>query len=109
MLRIERRILSRNGVEPKRERRARLGDSFPAIGRGRRIGRWRGRRLIDQRTRHRNDAGVLGTVHDVARSTVIGRPFTSRALSEDTAQTEEDKDRQRQENDGVNIHVVFTF
>jgi hypothetical protein len=48
-------------------------------------------------------------VHDVARSTIIGRPFTPRALSEDTAQTEEDKDRQRQENDGVNIHVVFTF
>lgn len=31
------------------------------------------------------------------------------ALSEDAAQVQEDKDRQRQKDDGVKIHVVFAL
>jgi hypothetical protein len=33
-------------------------------------------------------------------------PFAPGALSEDTAQAQEDKDRQRQEDDGVNVHAA---
>ena len=48
-------------------------------------------------------------LHDVARGAVIGRPFAPGALSEDAAQAQENEDRQRQEDDGVDIHVVFAF
>ena len=74
------------------------------------VGARRQRRLIDHRTRHRNDIiVVLRTLHDIGRGAIVGRPFASGALSEDAAQAQEDKDRQRQEDDGVNIHVVFAF
>ena len=95
---------------PCGQRRARLGNALPAVGRRRDIGARRQRRLIDHRTRHRNDIiVVLRTLHDVGRGAIVGRPFASGALSEDAAQAQEDKDRQRQEDDGVNIHVVFAF
>ena len=68
------------------------------------------RRLIDHGTRHRNDvAVVLRPLNDVRRGAIIGRPFAPGALSEDAAQAQKDEDRQRQEDDGVNIHVVFAF
>ena len=34
-------------------------------------------------------------------------PFTPGALFKDTAQAQDDKDCQRREDDGVNIHVAF--
>ena len=52
---------------------------------------------------------VLGAAQNLARGTVIRRTLTSGPLPENAAQTQENKDRQREENDGVNIHVVFTF
>ena len=73
------------------------------------IGARRQGRLIDHRTRYRNDVVVLRSLHDVGRGAIVGRPFASGALSENAAQTQKDKDRQRQEDDGVNIHVVFAF
>jgi len=51
----------------------------------------------------------LRSLHDVARSAIVGRPLVSGALSEDITQAQEDEDRQRQEDDGVNIHVAFAF
>ena len=48
-------------------------------------------------------------MQDFPCGTVVWRPLISRALSEDIAQTQENKDCQRQENDGVNVHDVFTF
>ena len=96
-------------VETRRERRPRLGNVFPSIGRRDVRGR-RQRRLIDHGAGHRNDVViVLRTLHDVRRGAIIGRPFAPGALSEDAAQAQEDEDRQRQEDDGVNIHVVFAF
>jgi hypothetical protein len=71
--------------------------------------RRRQRRLIDDRTRHRNNLVVLWALHHVARRAIIRRPLVSGALPEDIAQTQEDEDRQRQEDDGVNIHVAFAF
>ena len=106
---IERGILGDDGVETLRQRRARLGNALPAVGRRRHIRGRRQRRLIDHRARHRHDVVVLGTLHDVGRGAIIGRPFASGALSEHAAQAQEDEDRQRQEDDGVNIHVVFAF
>ena len=52
---------------------------------------------------------VRRALHDVARGAIIGRPLASGALSEDIAQTQEDEDGQRQEDDSVNIHVAFAF
>ena len=98
--------VSHNGTP----RRARLGDVFPAIGLRRGIGGRRQRRLVDHRAGHRNDVViVLRTLQNVRRGAIIGRPFASGALSEDAAQAQENEDRQRQEDDGVNIHVVFAF
>src|ERR1700687_5759377 len=109
MSRIKRGILCRNGVESLSQRRARFGQIFPAIGRRRDVCRGRQWRLIDHRTRHRNDVIVLCPLHHVARSAIIRRPLVSGALSEDITQTQEDEDRQRQEDDGINIHVAFAF
>ena len=52
---------------------------------------------------------VRRALDHVARGAIIRRPLTSGALSEDIAQPQEDEDRQRQEDDGVNIHVAFAF
>src|ERR1700682_3674903 len=109
MSRIKRGILRRNGVESLSQRRARFGQIFPAIGRRRDVCRGRQWRLIDHRTRHRNDVIVLCPLHHVARSAIVRRPLVSGALSEDITQTQEDEDRQRQEDDGINIHVAFRF
>ncbi len=48
-------------------------------------------------------------LHDVEGRTIIGRPLASRALPENAAQAQEDKYGQRQEDDGVDIHVDFAF
>jgi hypothetical protein len=58
---------------------------------------------------YRNDVVVLCPMHNVARSPIIRWPFVSGALSEDVAQAQEDEDGERQEDDGVNIHVQFAF
>src|SRR6266566_3040959 len=47
--------------------------------------------------------------YDRAARNVGRRPLVPGALSEDIAQTQEDEDGQRQEDDGVNIHVAFAF
>ena len=109
MPRIERGVLGDDGIEPLRERRARLGDLLPAVGRRGHLRRRRQRGLVDHRARHRNDIVVLGTLHDIGGGAIIGRPLAPGALSQDTAQAQENEDRQRQEDDGVDIHVVFAF
>src|SRR6476659_6206912 len=109
MSRIKRGVLCRDGVESLSERRARFGQTFPAIGRRHGVCRGRQRRLVDHRPGHRNHVIVLRPLHHVARSAIVRRPLVSGALSENVAQTQEDEDRQRQEDDGVNIHVVFAF
>ena len=96
-------------VEALRQRRARLRNALPAVGRRRDVRGRRQRRLIDHGARHRHDVVVLRPLHDIRRGAIIGRPFASGALSEDAAQAQEDEDGQRQEDDGVNIHVVFAF
>jgi len=110
MPRIERRILRCDAVKSLSQRRAGFGQAFPAIGRRGHICRRRQRGLIDYRAGHRNHLVVLlRPLHDVARRAIVRRPFASGALSEHIAQSQEDEDRQRQEDDGVNIHVVFAF
>ena len=106
MSRIERGVLEGDGVEPLRQRRAGLGQILPAVGRRRHVRRGRQRRLIDHSTGHRNDIVVLRPLHHVAGGAIVRRLLASRALSKDVAQTQEDEDRQRQEDDGVNIHVA---
>jgi len=98
-----------NGVKSLGERRARFSQTFPAIGRRNHIRRRRQRRLVDHSTRNRDHIIVLRPLRDVARGAIVGRPLVSGALSEDITQAQEDEDRQRQEDDGVNIHVAFAF
>src|ERR1700716_720816 len=109
MPRIERGILRDNGIQPLGKRGAGLSQPFPAVGRRHHVRGRRQRRLIDHRARHRNHVVVLCPLHHVARSAVERRPFVSGALSEHIAQTQEDEDRQRQEDDGINNHVAFAF
>ena len=98
-----------NGIKPLSERSAGFSQAFPAIGRRNHIRRRRQRRLVDDRTRNRDHIIVLCPLHHVARSAIVGWPLVSGALSEHVTQAQEDEDRQRQEDDGVNIHVVFAF
>ena len=109
MPRIERGILGHDRIEPLRQRRAGLGDALPAFRGFDRLGRRRRGRLVDHRPRDRHDVVVLAALHDVGSRTIIRRPLASRALSENAAQAQEDKYGQRQENDGVDIHVDFAF
>ena len=58
----------------------------------------------------RHDIVIGRTAHRVAGGIgVVRRPFATRALTQHTSQAEEDEHRQRQEDDGVNIHVEFAF
>ena len=109
MPRIERGVLGHDGVKPLGQGRAGLGQALPAIGRRDHVRRRHQRRLIDHRARHRNDIIVLRPLHHVARGAIVGRPLVSGALSEHVTQAQKNKDRQRQEDDGVNIHVAFAF
>ena len=59
--------------------------------------------------------GAAGHRHHIvltARNCIAGgtrRLLAAGALAEDIAQPEKDEDREGQEDDGVNIHVVFAF
>src|SRR5262245_40166236 len=103
MPRIERGVLGNDGVQPLRQRRAGLGNSLPAVGR-RDVGGGRQRRLVDGAARNRNDV-ILRALCDRAWGAVI-RPLAPGALSEDATQAQEDEDRQRQEDDRIDIHFA---
>ena len=49
---------------------------------------------------------AAGALQHIARASVIGRPLAAGALTEHAPQAQENKDGQRQKNDGVDIHVV---
>jgi len=65
--------------------------------------------LIDHGARNRDHRIVRSSLHHIARGAIIGRSLASGALPEDVTQAQEDEDGQRQEDDGVNIHVAFAF
>ena len=109
MLRIERRVLRGDRIESLGQRRPCFGKALPAIGGRNDVRRRCQWHLIDHRSRDRNHIIVLRTLHDVARRAIIRGPLIPGALSEDIAQAQENEDRQRQEDDGVNIHVAFAF
>src|SRR5260221_196518 len=58
---------------------------------------------------HRNHVIVLCPLHHIGRRAIVGRLLVAGPVSEHITQAQEDEDRQRQEDDGVNIHVVFAF
>ena len=107
---IERRVEHHDRVEALRKRAALLGEALPTVCRRRHIrGRRQRRRLIDHRARDRNDGTVGCALHGVARGAVERWPLAAGALSEHVAQAQENEYGQRQEDDGVNIHVAFAF
>ncbi len=110
MLRIERRIARSDLIEAERERGSGSGNALPAIRRRDRIGRRRKRRDIACRC-WKGDDIARASARDFARGIVAleRRALISGALTEHVAQAQENKDGQSQKNDGVNIHVAFTF
>lgn len=101
--------LRKDPVETLGQRRSRLGKPLPAIRLRHNVSGRRQRRLINDSSRYWNDVAVRCALNDIARRAVIGRPFVSGALSKDIPQAEEDEYGQRQEDNGINIHVEFAF
>ena len=64
--------------------------------------------LVDGLARHRHDV-IRRAPQNIPRRAVERRSLVAGPLAQHVAQPQENKDGQSQKNDGVNIHVAFTF
>ena len=65
-------------------------------------------RLVEDLARHWHHV-IRSAAQNIASGTIIGRPLVAGALSQNVAKPQKDEDGQSQKNDGVNVHVAFTF
>ncbi len=85
-----------------------IRNSLPAIRWGGGLGGWRERTLVRDGAGHRHDIIGAAAQH-IARGLIEWRALIAGSLAEHAPQAQKDKDGQGQKNDGVNVHVAFTF
>ena len=110
MARVEGGVLATMASRPCGQRGARLGQVLPAVGRrgaGSAVGA-NGAWSITLPGMG-NDVVVWGTPHRIARGAVERRPLAARPLSQHAAQPQKDEDRQRQEDDGVDVNTSYSL
>ena len=110
MLGVETRIRADDRIETRRDGRSALGNILPALGRRLRDFD-RPRRRFGRSRRQRHDLVACRAAHGIARRIgIVGRPFAAGALAQDAAQPQENEDRKRQKDDGVDVeHVGHSF